>query len=537
MRRSVCCAGSVLLALAFVGFAATHPSTRERQGASAQAALDLVPVNVRVIDRAGKPVTDLKQTDFTVLENGVPQQIKHFSVEPLAPGTPEPGAKPALRQGISLTPQRHRIFVFALGLGRLEEPLKGITALLQFVRTRLLPQDQVAVFAYDRALPFTTDHQKVAEMLERFKRSHEDIAFEIGQQMGPTGMAPLYGARVLSKKLQTKIDEVLFGTGAKPAEPVAAEILDARAFGRFSLDDFMSGCARTLQDQGTLRALVEYLRYFEGDKHLLFVTEKGMLWPSEENDRALAAAANDGRVSIHTLQVGGLLAPEAGKEIEATQQQAMSFKSLRLIASLTGGLSSITEQSQPALDRIDEVTRSSYLLGYQPSNAAWDGRDRAITVRVGRPEVTVLSRQGYMRHAGVPGFDRRGFVTSDRLLAAATFRREISDIKVRAALSLRAGSLAVEGKIDLARVKLDVVDGARVGLLNVAVFCMNDGMEPVGSHTDKIVVKLTEDEYKTALKDGLPYLLQFPMIRSTKHIRFIVYDYGSDLIGRDDTTL
>jgi len=523
--------------LVVASVAATRRSAWKPQGAQEQATQDLVPVNVRVIDRAGKPVTDLKQVDFMLLEGGVPQQIRHFSLETLTPAPSQPGAAPVVRKGISLAPQRHRIFVFALGLGRLEEPHKAITALLQFVRNRLLPQDQVAVFAYDRALSFTTDHQKVAEMLERFKRSHEDIAFEIGQQFGPTGMASLYGARVLSKKLQTKIDEMMFGKGAKPAEPVVEDALDPKAFGRFSLDDFMSGCARTLQDQGNLRALIEYLRYFEGEKHLLFVTEKWMLWPTEENDRVLAAAANDGRVSIHTLQVGGLLAPEPGKEIEATLQQAMSFKSLRLIASLTGGLSTIAEPSQPALERIDEVTRSSYLLGYRSSNAAWDGRDRTITVSVNRPDVTVLFRQGYTRNSEVLGFDRRGFVTSDRLLAAGNFRREVSDIKVRASLSLRSGSLAVEGKIDLARVKLDIVEGARVGRLNVGVFCFSDIMEPVGSHADKIEVNLTEDQYKLALKDGLPYLIQFPMIRSTKHIRFAVYDYRSDLIGRDDTTL
>ena len=372
MQRAACCACQFLLVLALVGFPATHASPRMPQSTPTQAALDLVPVNVRVIDRAGKPVTDLKQADFTLLEDGVPQQIRHFALETLAPETPQPGAKPVVRQGILLSPQRHRIFVFALGLGRLEEPLKAVTALLQFVRTRLLPQDQVAVFAYDRALPFTTDHQKVAEMLERFKRSHAAIGFEIEQQLGPTGMAPLYGSRVLSRKLQTKIDEMMFGAGAKGATPVADEVLDANAFELFSLDDFMSGCARTLQDQGTLKALMEYLRNFEGEKHVLFVTEKGPLWPTEENDRALAAAAND---------------------------------------------------------------------------------------------------------------------------------------------------------------------GARVGLLDVAVFCLDGASVPVGSHADTITVKLTEDEYKRALKDGLPYLIQFPMIRSTKHVRFIVYDYGSDLIGRTDTTL
>jgi hypothetical protein len=37
-------------------------------------------------------------------------------------------------------------------------------ALIEFVRTRLLPQDQVAVVAYDRTALFTTEHAKVVRL-------------------------------------------------------------------------------------------------------------------------------------------------------------------------------------------------------------------------------------------------------------------------------------------------------------------------------------------------------------------------------------
>ena len=537
MPRSIRRAAGFLLMLALLGFRSTGDLPTRPQDAPPQAPADLVPVNVRVIDRAGKPVTDLKQSEFTLLEDGVPQQVRHFSVATLAPETPQPDATPVVRTGISLTPQNHRIILFVLGLGRLEEPSKTVTGLLRIVRMRLLPQDQVAVFAYDRALSFTTDHQRVADTLERFKRAHENIDFEIGQQFGPTGMAPLYGSRVLSRKLQTKIDEMILGPGAKPATPAVGEVVDMEAFNHLSLDDFMSATAVTLQDQGALKAAVEYLRRFEGEKHVLFVTEQGWPWPVEENDKALAADANDGRVSVHTLQIGGVLKSEVGREIEATLQQALSFRSLRMIASLTGGLSSIMERTEAALDRFDEVTRTSYLLGYRSSNGAWEGGYRTITVRVNRPDVTVLHRQGYRRDPEARGFNRRGFVASERLGAAGNFRREVNDIKVKASVSLRSGALAVEGKIDLARVKLAVVDGAHVGTLDIAAFCLNGIGEPVGSHQDTIQLKLTEDEYKRALKNGQPYVIQFPMIRSTKHIRFVVYDFGSDLIGRADTSL
>src|SRR5690349_9672916 len=39
----------------------------------------LVNLNVRVVDRNGRPVNDLKQGDFKVFEEGAPQSIEFFS--------------------------------------------------------------------------------------------------------------------------------------------------------------------------------------------------------------------------------------------------------------------------------------------------------------------------------------------------------------------------------------------------------------------------------------------------------------------------
>jgi Ca-activated chloride channel family protein len=42
---------------------------------------DLVNLNVRVIDRNNRPIGDVKQSEFQVFENGVPQQVAYFSRE------------------------------------------------------------------------------------------------------------------------------------------------------------------------------------------------------------------------------------------------------------------------------------------------------------------------------------------------------------------------------------------------------------------------------------------------------------------------
>jgi hypothetical protein len=136
------------------------------------------------------------------------------------------------------------------------------------------------------------------------------------------------------------------------------------------------------------------------------------------------------------------------------------------------------------------------------------------------------------------GFDRRGFVTSDRLTQAASFRREVNDIKVKVSASQRGGTgLVLEGKIDLSKVKLATVDGSRVGLLNVAVFGFDNGGNAMGANTQELPLKLSEEEYARFLKGGLPYAISFPAIRGAQNLRFVVYDFGSDLVGRVDTTV
>src|SRR5262245_20009795 len=83
----------------------------------------LVPLDVRVLDKKGRPVTDLLQSEFTVLENNVPQQIRHFSSQMLTPEAPP--ATPALPRRSDqpiFEPRNYRVFLIYLGRGDLRGP-------------------------------------------------------------------------------------------------------------------------------------------------------------------------------------------------------------------------------------------------------------------------------------------------------------------------------------------------------------------------------------------------------------------------------
>jgi hypothetical protein len=79
-----------LLALIVVGFlcsAATGTQPQQGPPGTIRVKVTLVPVNVRVTDTNDEPVLDLTKEDFVVLENGMRQEIRHFSVEKLTAQT------------------------------------------------------------------------------------------------------------------------------------------------------------------------------------------------------------------------------------------------------------------------------------------------------------------------------------------------------------------------------------------------------------------------------------------------------------------
>ena len=75
-----------------------------------------------------------------------------------------------------------------------------------------------------------------------------------------------------------------------PARWTSLDEIQTPQFATLGLDDFVQVTARSLQDLGNCYAAIEYLRHLEGDKHLVFVTERGMNLPRLEDDMDLAKA-------------------------------------------------------------------------------------------------------------------------------------------------------------------------------------------------------------------------------------------------------
>lgn len=540
----------------------SHPTFR--------AGVVLVPIDVSVLDSHGKPVTDLKQADFTILEDKIPQTIRTFAATALAAEPPPPDQPATLvratpsqlqHQSDTLTPQKRRTFLIVLGWGRLEEPTGVYDATIQFIRERLLPQDIVAVLAWDRATDFTTDHEQVAQVVERYKKQNPAIMQAIGQWVlwHPDEDLPVF--------IQRHIDAVFGGRGFRSATEL---LVGTEEFKRMDRDPhslpwnlyvaweiqgqnnylrkasgpkYSPGDLHLGGDLPKIYAGIEYLRYLEGEKHLIlcFGGDKGgVAGGSVEDDARFAARSGDARIAvdiIHTAGVPGFKGfPKRPGFSVSDPGFVWGAASSETVAELTGGQFLGTYPAAATFAKIDEATRFGYLLGYTPTNPDVGNKLRDVSVKVNRPGVTVLFRHGYHAREDQSPLDLEVAIASVRRADIVALDQEAHDINVRAtALASPAvfgrGEARVDVIIDVSTLTLMSSNGQHTGELDVAIYCGDVKQNVVGELKQSIQLDLSEDDYKQALTNGLRYTMRVPISTAAAFAKVIVYDFATDRAG------
>jgi VWFA-related protein len=573
------CAPTILL---LAGLAAVATSAAGQQSAPAptqppafRGATTLVPIDVRVLDRSGRPITDLTEHDFTVFEDGNPQPIRHFSATML---TPEPTATtqtaPQLLKTSAVTdsasPQNRRLFLIVLGRGRLQGIGRGVDGMLHFVRERLLPQDLVAVMAWNRATAFTTDRAVTLGVLERFRKEHEGI--EAKMHLRFSGLAAQYGGPRIPKSLQAEIDRVFDRPGADPrtlmpgAIPRAGQIdednqrridelrrapqdlssaleVDAEA----TLDEFLATAAQTQQDTTNLYLGIEYMRRIEGEKHLVFVSPGGLTLPRAENDRDIAWRAADARVAMDIVHTEGMasFAERLGGADSRRSTTPAPFMSVfdwrdstaRTLAALTGGqfYARKHRNSLGDMDAVDTATRAGYVLGYYPPNPAFDGRFRTIAVKVNRPGATVLYRRGYFSRPPARPFDREAMTIYSRITAAANDQTGMADIplKVTATVIRGAAKPRAEVKLIIDSTRLHFVrrDDQNVATVELAGFLLGEKGRLVGQLWKAFELTYSDERLVEIKRDGVQMTFDVSVAAPPGHVKMVVYDIKADLLG------
>ena len=513
----------------------------------------LVPIDVRVVGRDGKPITDLKREDFTVTEDGVRQEIVQFAFQSFD-GDPAPDDPEALTAN-------NRVFLIVLGSGRQVGPVNGVQAAMKFVRDRLLPRDEVALIAYNRVTAFTTDHQRVLRTIERYWKHHEDIEWALTKRSGqyglPIGDGPTlggkYGYHDLPDAIQKRMDQIFGGPDALPTRSVFSAGLsnesaipgfygsrvDAPGLRQWSLDYFIDAHYGTHVDVANIFAGIRYLRELTGEKHLVFLTPEGLQLPALESNTSVAAMAADARISVHFIHTAGIGSTRPllafGPLPAMPKIDRVEIESMRHVARLTGGDIAAFTSGESAFKRIDDTTRAQYVLAYAPSQTTLDGRFRKIAVTLNRKDVRIFYRRGYVarpRLAAPP--DDTQFRTYMRVASALNMRAVLDDLK----LSIRDATASGEPREVFVRlhvaakgVQLTQKDGRYVGGLQAVYFCGDSSGRSVGEKWHAIDFDLTEESYQRFLSDGLSVTVAVPVTGTAVRVKAVVYDAVADRLG------
>jgi VWFA-related protein len=565
------------------------PGLKLPQAGTIQVQVRLVPVDVVVTDRLDRPITDLRKEEFHVFEDGREQEIRHFVVQKFTDAAAEavPKLAPPPVDAAAPPSQTARIFLILMGRGR-HHRFKNIDSLLRWLRNDLLPQDRVALFAYNRATDFTVNHEQIAHVLEKYNTVYEDIEAQLESRS--SGLSAVYGSKEIPNTLQREIDRIFAGPDAlayrqvpadtgntiqakrdnamagqilthqlavqmaatvmDPGQSLAATPNELAAMdvvtGLIPLDAWAMLNTGTTQDMKNIFTCIEYLRYLEGEKHLLFFTEDGLFFPfgNVDNDDTIAKVANNARVAIDTFQTGGIKLDlgiskgpvnlSGGSLSSPGYGNALS--SLRTISQLTGGRSSIYGYLGPALRDVDVSTRCQYLLAYYPKDENWNGEYRQIEVRVTRPGAKVYYRHGYFARDTFRPSDDREFLAYSRITSAGGFEADIRDISFQAAVATvnlpgTPPQIMVNLQIDLSRVGLREIGDRHTGRLRVVIYYADGRRNYLGEEWKNLDLKLLGDTYQRYLKSGVPVSIPLPSKASIHFLKVVIYDTQNDRVG------
>ena len=294
--------------------------------------VELVVVPVTVKDPAGNLVPDLRQDEFRIFEDGVEQKITLFSADPFP---------------LSV--------VLLLDNGLKLKTARQVGSSLRAIAAGFSDLDEVSICRFDTQLEqladFTTDNGKI---LDQLKRLELDQRFP-GQGSGPMTAGPRINA------------------APAPGAPSRAQMPLASP-GDKNIDDAIFAAGQLLRGRE------------RGRRKIVYLISDGL------NSRHNAVSFDDAiklllsaDISVYAIGVG-----------EAVLNRGTSV--LSKYAHATGGdvfYAARRADLESLYSLVTEEARNQYTLAYVPQNKKSGVEYHSVEVRVERPGLTLLARDGY----------------------------------------------------------------------------------------------------------------------------------------------
>jgi VWFA-related protein len=468
--------------------------------------VELVTIDALVVDESGVPVPNLAREDFTVLEDGVRQEIATFEAISLGepPEVTSAASPRAVRvaTNVASPAQRTTFLVVVDDIHLSAATIKDArTTLERFLVESVRDGDRVTIVstgtraAWSGSLP--DDRSDLLEFVGRLK----------GRLVKALpGLMTEYEAMRIAEYNDTEALERVMGRYYRYSECSTVSPCDAKVQGEARA---VHGQAKSERESSllTVESALEGLAQLRGHKAVVLLSE-GFIHddPQERSYSRVVGAAQRTNAAVYFVDVRGVVgldasasaaAPEGGeptnpklpsmavsalrnRSINAAETLARARNErlkrevkigVETVADDTGGfIVRGTNDLASGLQRISLESRSYYLLGYYPTNTKRDGTFRKIEVQLSRRGLRVRARNGY--EAPLPeGKTRRARRASERDPLAQAFEAA-ADVPLR--LATYSLEPAAQGKtrvlavteIDVSGLRTEEKAGRRVAHLD-----------------------------------------------------------------------
>ncbi|HXY39676.1 MAG TPA: VWA domain-containing protein [Vicinamibacteria bacterium] len=529
--------------------------------------VEVVRLDVVVTERRGRPRTDLKREDFSVLEDGRAQQIIQFQ----ALGRPEPRATPAAPaasprgegEAEYLLPARYIVLAIDDVHMEADSLVRTRKALARFLEEDLRVEDQVALVTTSGSSAlsqeFTADRTVLLETLSRLSAQ--------GRQAGWTGAPYItdYQAELIeagdTAALDAAIQEILVATPIQDAGN-AERLARQKAHAIFNESVYNARLTLT-----ALERLCRGLSGLTGRKSVLLVSDgfvTGMIGGSGASFdlRRIADAATRAGVAVYSLDTSGLTAsppmadassltrmvPSTVGQVEAMRRRSEGAErdAMHALAADTGGF--LVEDSNDlrlGLRQILKDTETYYVLAYESTNTKRNGAFRRIEVRVpGRRDLKVRTRSGYLapddsrlRAPVTEASARREEQRESEIGAALGALAPLNGIPVRMSADFVSldgvnWQLVVSGSVDVSALPFATRRDRRQATVETAGLVYDEAGHVAASvPSSRTSMDLTEPEYAELVRRGLPFQRMVALKPGRYQVRLAVREDATGLLG------
>ncbi len=381
---------------------------------------DLIELRAVVTDKRGQPITDLKQEDFELAENGKKQEVSFFSIVKI-PGrgggearrteTSPTTAVPKAPTGVirtNETPARTVVlYVDTLHLSP-QSLLRVKQSLRKFIDERLTDYDLTAIVTSVGSLgvveQFTRDRRILRHAVDRLspRPSARDSLF-----------TPYIAAMVdRSDREALQVARAIYAAEehVPPNDPTIVQMVQMRARQILSEATYLRRAALI-----TLREVVQRLSDLPGQRLIVMVSDGFTLFDhGGSHDTAdlqsVTSRAVRSGVVIYSIDAKGLQPPplfDASLGNIPNDPRISSYASagerdledgLNALARDTGGEAFFnTNDTAGAMGRALDDNQVYYALAYYPAGEESERKFRKITIKIkNHPEYLVRAQRGYL---------------------------------------------------------------------------------------------------------------------------------------------